>query len=386
MAFFYPGMMLLASTPFWLRLAYFVLPSAIAILLIFNTMLANQLYSVAMILLLLYFALASLFLAKQRLARLNEQLASLAPFSTLPLSNNDQDFNQLAVHINHLLRELKRKQQLLEGCAKEAQYTADELNHSSVQLADDAEQEHAALDSIATTAEEMTATVNEIAGKISLTEQMAQNTSSVVNSGKHSLQQLQTTIDQLKNSAEKNQQHVQTLTQYSADISHFVSTISKITANINLLALNAAIEAARAGDAGRGFSVVASEVRVLSSDTEKAAQDIADIVEKIHQQVQVSSQDSTEMLSISQNSVASIDHTEQQLNDIDLAATTTCKEVNACLSLISEFSKANEEMCQRLQEASQVSEKNSLSSKDTKDMVKYLYWLSAKLQQQESES
>ena len=73
------------------------------------------------------------------------------------------------------------------------------------------------------------------------------------------------------------------LSETADNINKFVSTITSISDQTNLLALNAAIEAARAGDAGRGFSVVADEVRALATETNTSASEVADLVQKIIQ-------------------------------------------------------------------------------------------------------
>jgi len=387
MVLFQPGVLLLASISQLLRVGIIFFISLFAIILISldlqNSTISTLLLS--LILILLYLSLSLTFLTQKRLTALNKQLGSIADLSVLSLTTNDKDFNQLAININQLLRELKRKEHLLGSCAKETHYTADELNMSSLQLANDAEQEHLALDSIAATAEEMTTTIGDIAKRMSLTENMAKNTSSLVNKGKGSLEELQKKFNSLDESVKNNQANVDVLTQDTLEITTFISTITKITEQINLLALNAAIEAARAGEAGRGFAVVADEIRSLAFNTDSAAQDIANLVEKIRNQVDKSGRNSKLMESISLESVQSINTTESLLDEIENAAKTTYEEVNISLSLISEFGYANEEMCNRLQDIAQVSEKNSLSSKDTKDMVKYLYWLSSRLESQEKE-
>jgi methyl-accepting chemotaxis protein len=90
-------------------------------------------------------------------------------------------------------------------------------------------------------------------------------------------------------------------------INTFVSTITKISDQTNLLALNAAIEAARAGDAGRGFSVVADEVRKLATETNTSASEVAELV--------------TSILHSTRSAVDSVD--EISSNNQDLSGTTT---------------------------------------------------------------
>lgn len=384
MTLFSPAILLLSSVAKPLRIG---LICSLAIATVLLLLYAPTLIYLVITLCVLswYFAISLILLTQQRLSSLNQQLSNIDNLSALSLTTNDADFNLLANQLNQLIRELKRKDHLLMSCAQETQYTATELNNSSEQLFEDAEKEHLALNSIASTAEQMTVTVNDIGSRMSLTQDMAQNTSTLVKDGKQSLLALQDTQQQLDESVKLNQANIATLTQNAEDITRFIGTITQITEQINLLALNAAIEAARAGEAGRGFAVVADEVRSLASNTGSAAQDIATLVSNIQSQVAISNDNSQSMEAISKQSVQSIFSTETLLDEIEKAAQTTSLEVNTSLGLISEFGQANEEMCRRLQEITQVSEKNSLSSKDTKDMVKYLYWLSSRLEQQNTE-
>lgn len=88
-------------------------------------------------------------------------------------------------------------------------------------------------------------------------------------------------IGTLSTDMEKMTVNINGLSHMADSINTFVETISKISDQTNLLALNAAIEAARAGDAGRGFSVVADEVRALANNTSESANEVSDLVNKI---------------------------------------------------------------------------------------------------------
>lgn len=102
-----------------------------------------------------------------------------------------------------------------------------------------------------------------------------------------SLKDITDNIESLSGRMNQMSESISGLSETADNINKFVSTITSISDQTNLLALNAAIEAARAGDAGRGFSVVADEVRALATETNTSASEVADLVQKIIQSTRV---------------------------------------------------------------------------------------------------
>jgi len=105
----------------------------------------------------------------------------------------------------------------------------------------------------------------------------------VLDSGQESITGIAGGMEQITEKMQNMSQSMANLEAIADSINSFVETISKISDQTNLLALNAAIEAARAGDAGRGFSVVADEVRSLASNTSKSAEEVGGLIARIKQ-------------------------------------------------------------------------------------------------------
>lgn len=118
---------------------------------------------------------------------------------------------------------------------------------------------------------------------------------------KKGVQDIVSGVVSLSNESTKTVKAVQTVKQHADEISSFISLIEDISEQTNLLALNAAIEAARAGEAGRGFAVVADEVRMLSSKTAQATSDISSLVAIIQKDVNIAQHD---MQQVADNSLS----------------------------------------------------------------------------------
>ena len=134
---------------------------------------------------------------------------------------------------------------------------------------------------VATAINEMAAATQEIAGNAENTAQNATQAVGACTHGSTQVTQTQSSIQNLAQEVVVATQVIQELESHGNSINSILATIQGIAEQTNLLALNAAIEAARAGEQGRGFAVVADEVRVLSQRTHSSTQEIQQMIETL---------------------------------------------------------------------------------------------------------
>ncbi|MCS0022677.1 methyl-accepting chemotaxis protein [Vibrio antiquarius] len=200
------------------------------------------------------------------------------------LKGKDELFD-ISHHLNDLLDKLE---QLISGTQeKSAQLTASTDNMHR-ELEGVMEQFHTQTDhtaSMATAVQQMVATIGEISESTSVAVEGVHQAANNAEQGRSVVETTVTNISQLTSILSNSQQSIGSLNQHVDKIGGAVNIIQEIAEQTNLLALNAAIEAARAGEQGRGFAVVADEVRALASRTHQSTEEITRVVVDIQAQM-----------------------------------------------------------------------------------------------------
>ena len=199
----------------------------------------------------------------------------------LATHDGSNEIDRLAVSVNTMLDNMANALRGVRNAATSITTASQQLDTSSEKIASGAETAAGQTITIATASEEMSATSSDIAQNCMMAVEGAQSASEAAVAGSGVVSSTIAGMEQIAERVRSSAQTVTSLGQRSEQIGAIAGTIEDIADQTNLLALNAAIEAARAGEQGRGFAVVADEVRALAERTTRATREIGEMIKAI---------------------------------------------------------------------------------------------------------
>ncbi|WP_020472120.1 methyl-accepting chemotaxis protein [Zavarzinella formosa] len=219
------------------------------------------------------------------LKRVNEMAGGASDLTARIEVKGGDEMGQLASGINAMIAKIQTVVAKVREASVQLLSTASEINATARQQESTMQHLGSSTTQIAAAVREISATSNDLVGTMSEVSDKANHTSALALSGRSRLAGMEMTMQQLVESTSAISSKLTTIREKADNINLVVTTITKVADQTNLLSINAAIEAEKAGEYGRGFLVVAREIRRLADQTAVATLDIENMVRHMHDAV-----------------------------------------------------------------------------------------------------
>ena len=345
----------------------------------------NALFGIGILAALITAVLLSL-LVKSRMAALQPGIEAIRRLGQGDLSvqfKSDGSTNEVGILASAISDSIQRMRELVANVgatAKRLTDDASQVEDRAQQLATGAQQQSGAASSMAASVEELSVSISHIAENAGQSANASTSACEATVAGRQVVDNTIAEMRQIADEIGQSADAVEALVAQSQQISSIVQTIREIADQTNLLALNAAIEAARAGEQGRGFAVVADEVRKLAERTSSSTQEISDTIGAI---VSVTNGAVSQMQTVRQrvgNGVRLAEETGNALEQIDQRARHSLNIANDIANGTREQSSASQELARSVEQIAQSSEVSSQSASENQVAANGLRTMAGELQ------
>ena len=297
-----------------------------------------------------------------------------------PIDSKDE-VGMMSTSFNKMLEKFEALVQQIGSSSSQLAAASEEVSSVAQESTNGIMQQRSETDMVATAMNEMVATVQEVASSAESAAGSAHSANNEAQSGSAIVESTAKAIAQLAIDVSEASSVIHQLESDSEDIGSILDVIKNIAEQTNLLALNAAIEAARAGEQGRGFAVVADEVRTLASRTQESTKEIEDMISKL----QTGAKHAVEVMDKGRKQAEVGEAQAKEASDSLQAITravSTINEMNTHIaSAAEEQSSVADEMNRNIVNISQVADQTASGSEQTTIAANELAKLASDLQQ-----
>ncbi|WP_263769351.1 methyl-accepting chemotaxis protein, partial [Propionivibrio soli] len=292
----------------------------------------------------------------------------------------EDEIGLTAQALNRLIDKLQGNlKTILERSASVA-HSANQMAATSGQVAIASHQQSESAANMAATVEQMTVSINHVGDRASEADRLSTQSGTLAASGESIIGKTVDDINKISDTVHQAADRIRELVENSQRISSVVAVIKEVADQTNLLALNAAIEAARAGEQGRGFAVVADEVRKLAERTSASTQEISKTIESMRTGADEVAMRMESVVAEVGRGVDSASKANEAINQIGIGSRNAVEMVQEISSAIREQASAMTTIAQQVERIAQMSEESSAAADNSAQVAKDLDNLATEMQ------
>ncbi|MFV2049815.1 methyl-accepting chemotaxis protein [Metabacillus litoralis] len=280
-------------------------------------------------------------------------------------------FNKMTTNLKSMMHEVISTSELVASSAEELTASAEQtskatetITESIQQVANGAEHSTVSVQESATALEEVTTGVQSIAENASVVSDVGSQATEKAKEGGVFVENTVKQINEISSSVKQSGEVIKTLDKRSQEIGEITKVISGIAEQTNLLALNAAIEAARAGEHGKGFAVVADEVRKLAEQSQISSSQISNLIKEIQEDMVLSNKSIDKVSVEVQEGLNIVKQTEGSFKEIYKYMVQLSEQINDMAATAQEISASTQEVSATVTGITKISNETSMHSQN----------------------